>query len=62
MLARQLAPPLRAVPGVVTAATVVGQTADARRFKCKDAYARHTGASPQRSWRQTAAHEDRSGH
>jgi transposase len=52
VLARQLAPSLLAVPGAaeLTAATIVGQTADVRRFKSKDAYARHNGTAPLPVW------------
>jgi transposase len=52
VLARQLAPSLLAVPGVaeLTAAKIVAQTADARRFKSKDAYARHNGTAPLPVW------------
>jgi transposase len=52
VLVRQLAPSLLAVPGVaeLTAAKIVGQTADVRRFKSKDAYARHNGTAPLPVW------------
>jgi transposase len=52
VLAGQLAPSLLAVPGVaaLTAAKIVGQTADVRRFKSKDAYARHNGTAPLPVW------------
>jgi transposase len=52
VLARQLAPALLAVPGVaeLTAAKIVGETADVRRFKSKDAYARHNGTAPLPVW------------
>ena len=52
VLARQLAPSLLAVTGVaeLTAAKIVGQTADIRRFKSKDAYARHNGTAPLPAW------------
>jgi transposase len=52
VLTRQLAPSLPAVPGAaeLTAATIVGQTADVRRFKSKDAYARHNGTAPLPVW------------
>jgi len=51
-LARQLAPSLLAVQGVagLTAAKIVAQTADVRRFKSKDAYARHNGTAPLPVW------------
>jgi transposase len=52
VLARTLAPSLLAVPGVaeLTAAKIVAQTADVRRFKSKDAYARHNGTAPLPVW------------
>jgi transposase len=52
MLIRQLAPSLLAVPGAaeLTAAKIVGQTAGVRRFKSKDAYARHNGTAPLPVW------------
>lgn len=52
VLVRQLAPSLLAVPGVaeLTAAKIVAQTADVRRFKSKDAYARHNGTAPLPVW------------
>lgn len=52
VLARQLAPSLLGMPGVaeLTAAKIVGQTADVRRFKSKDAYARHNGTAPLPVW------------
>jgi transposase len=52
VVVRQLAPSLLAVPGVagLTAAKIVGQTADVRRFKSKDAYARHNGTAPLPVW------------
>jgi transposase len=51
-LVRQLAPSLLAVPGVaeLTAAKIVAQTADVRRFRSKDAYARHNGTAPLPVW------------
>jgi transposase len=51
-LTRQLAPSLLAVRGVaaLTAAKIVGQTADVRRFKSKDACARHNGTAPLPVW------------
>jgi len=41
-------PPLLEICGVGTlsAAKIVGETADARRFKSKDAFARYSGHSP----------------
>jgi transposase len=52
VLVRRLAPSLLAVPGAaeLTAAKIVGQTADVRRFKSKDAYARHNGTAPLPVW------------
>jgi transposase len=49
---RQLVPSLLAVPGVaeLTAAKIVAQTADVRRFKSKDACARHNGTAPLPVW------------
>lgn len=46
------APNLLAVPGVgaLTAAKIVGETADVRRFRSKDAYARHNGTAPLPVW------------
>lgn len=43
-----IAPTLLAVPGCgpVTAAKIIAETADIRRFKSDDAYARHTGTAP----------------
>jgi transposase len=35
---------------VLTAAKILGETADITRFKSKDAYARHTGAAPLPVW------------
>jgi transposase len=47
-----LAPRLLAVTGVgpLTAAKIVAETADIRRFKNKDAYARHNGTAPIPVW------------
>jgi transposase len=52
VLVRQLAPALLALTGAaeLTAAKIVGQTADVRRFKSKDAYARHNGTAPLPVW------------
>ena len=52
VLVRQLAPSLLALPGAaeLTAAKIVGQTADVRRFRSKDAYARHNGTAPLPAW------------
>jgi transposase len=51
-LVRGLAPSLLAVSGVaeLTAAKIVGETADVRRFKSKDACARHNGTAPLPVW------------
>jgi transposase len=48
----RLAPSLLALRGcgVLTAAKLVGETADVRRFRSKDAYARHTGSAPLPVW------------
>ena len=48
----QLAPSLLALVGVgaLTAAKIVAETADVRRFKSKDAYARHNGTAPLPVW------------
>jgi transposase len=47
-----LAPALLTIVGVgaLTAAKIVGETADVRRFKSKDAYARHNGTAPLPAW------------
>lgn len=47
-----LAPTLLALAGVgvLTAAKIVAETADVRRFKSKDAYARHNGTAPLPVW------------
>jgi transposase len=52
VLARRLAPSLLAMPGAaeLTVAKIVSQTADMRRFKSKDAYARHNGTAPLPVW------------
>jgi len=49
---RRLAPSLLALRGcgVLTAAKLVGETADIRRFHSKDAYARHNGTAPLPVW------------
>ena len=48
VLVRTLAPTLLIRPGigVLTAAKLLGETADITRFRNKDAYARHTGTAP----------------
>lgn len=47
-----LAPVLLALAGVgaLTAAKIVAETADVRRFRSKDAYARHNGTAPLPVW------------
>ena len=47
-----LAPTLLALVGVgaLTAAKIVAETADVRRFKSKDAFARHNGTAPLPVW------------
>jgi transposase len=49
---RSLAPALLAVAGVgaLTAAKVVAEVADVRRFRSKDAFARHNGTAPLPVW------------
>ena len=49
---KSLAPTLLTRPGiaVLTAAKILGETADITRFKSKDAYARHTGTAPLPVW------------
>jgi transposase len=49
---RVMAPSLLALPGVaeLTAAKIVAETAGVRRFKSKDAYARHNGTAPLPVW------------
>jgi transposase len=52
VLVRALAPTLLTRPGVaaLTAAKILGETADVTRFMSKDAYARHTGTAPLPVW------------
>lgn len=52
VLVTQLAPTLLTVIGVgtLTAAKIVAETADVRRFKSKHAYARHNGTAPVPVW------------
>lgn len=47
-----LAPALLSLPGVgsLTAAKIVAEVADARRFRSKDAFARHNGTAPLPVW------------
>ena len=51
-LVTKLAPTLLALVGVgaLTAAKIVAETADVRRFRSKDAYARHNGTAPLPVW------------
>jgi transposase len=51
-LVRALAPKLLEIVGVaaLTAAKIVAETADIRRFRSKDAYARHNGTAPLPVW------------
>jgi transposase len=53
---RRIAPSLLAIPGcgVLSAAVIIGETADARRFHSKDAYAKFNGTAPIPVW---SAHE-----
>jgi transposase len=50
--ARSLAPSLLALTGAagLTAAKIVAETADVRRFRSKDAFARHNGTAPLPVW------------
>ena len=47
-LVRPMAPALLSVPGIreLTAATLLGEVADIRRFRSRDAFARFTGTAP----------------
>jgi transposase len=49
---REIAPTLMLLAGVgaLTAAKIVAETADIRRFKSKDAFARHNGTAPLPVW------------
>jgi transposase len=49
---RTLAPTLLALPGVgaLTAAKIVAEVADVRRFRSKDCFARHNGTAPLPVW------------
>jgi transposase len=51
-LVRELAPTLLTVRGVgeLTGAKIVAETADVRRFRSKDAFARHNGTAPLPVW------------
>lgn len=55
--AQALAPTLKEVVGcgALTAAKIVGETADITRFKSKDAYARHNGTAPLPLWSSNKA-------
>lgn len=52
VLVADLAPTLMALAGVgaLTAAKIVAETADVRRFRSKDAFARHNGTAPLPVW------------
>lgn len=52
LLAAELAPSLLALPGCagLTAAKLVAETADVRRFHSKEAFARHNGTAPIPVW------------
>ncbi|WP_425550420.1 transposase [Actinopolymorpha pittospori] len=41
--------------GVLTAAKIVGETAGVRRFRSKEAYARHNGTAPLPVWSSNRA-------
>lgn len=58
VLVADLAPTLVALVGVggLTAAKIVGETADVRRFRSKDAYARHNGTAPLPAWSASPRH------
>jgi transposase len=51
-LVQRLAPTLLTIPGcgALTAAKIVGETAGAKRFRSKSAYARWNGTAPQPAW------------
>ena len=51
-MVKKLAPRLLALPGVgaLIAAKIVAETADIRRFRSKDAFARHNGTAPLPVW------------
>lgn len=51
-LVTKVAPNMLMIPGVgaLTAAKIVGEVADVRRFKSKDAFARHNGTAPLPVW------------
>lgn len=54
----ELAPALLAIVGVgaLTAAKIVAEVADIRRFKSKDAFARHDGTAPIPAWSASPHH------
>jgi transposase len=51
-LVQRLTPALLAIPGcaTLTAAKILGETADVRRFRSRHAYARHNGTAPLPVW------------
>lgn len=53
-----LAPSLLALPGcgTLSAAKIVGETADVRRFKDRNAFARHNGTAPIPVWSGNSSH------
>jgi transposase len=57
-LVKQLAPTLlaRRGVGVLTAAKILGETADITRFHSNHAYARHTGCAPMPVWSANRTH------
>jgi transposase len=52
VIVTELAPTLLALPGVgaLTGAKIVAETADVRRFRSKDCFARHNGTAPLPVW------------
>ncbi|MBE1470806.1 transposase [Kibdelosporangium phytohabitans] len=56
-LAQQCAPTLLTIPGCgpLTAAKILGETADIRRFRSRDTYARHNGTAPLPVWSSNRA-------
>lgn len=57
VLVEQLAPTLLGIRGCgpLTAAKILGETADIRRFRSRDAYARHNGTAPLPVWSSNRA-------
>lgn len=57
-LVAALAPTLLALPGCgpLTAAKIVGETAGIRRFRSKEAFARHNGSAPVPVWSGNVSH------